>query len=172
MKYLVREKMFSIGDDFWIEDEDGNKAFYVDGKVLRIRETLVVQDAHGEELAVIHKKMLSLRDTMIVERDGETLVSVRKKMFTPFHESFKAELASGEELEIRGDIADREYDIELGDERLARISRKWFRLRDTYAIHIEREDADPSMLIAIAVCVDRLVEHEHEKRERERHENG
>lgn len=171
MKYLVREKMFSIGDDFWIEDEHGNKAFYVDGKVLRIRETLVVQDPQGNELCVIHKKMLSVRDTMTVERDGQTLVSVRKKMFNPFHDKYRAELASGEELEIRGDIVDKEYDIEYGDERLARISRKWFRLRDTYAVHIERDDADPSMLIAIAVCVDRLVEHERQEHEREEHDH-
>ena len=123
MRYLVREKLFSIGDDFWIEDEEGRRAFYVDGKVLRIRETLAIQDPQGRELAVIHKKLLSVRDAMTVERDGETLVSVRKKMFTPFHESFRAELASGEELEIRGDIVDKEYDIEYGDERLARAEQ-------------------------------------------------
>ncbi len=167
MKYLVREKMFSIGDDFWIEDEHGRKAFYVDGKVLRLRETLVVEDAQGNELCVIHKKLLSVRDTMTVERGGETLVSVRKKLFTPFHDAYVAELASGEELEVRGDIVDKEYDIEYDGDRLARISRKWFRLRDTYAVQIEREDADPSMLIAVAVCVDRLVEHQHEHQREE-----
>ncbi len=167
MKYLVREKMFSIGDDFWIEDEHGQKAFYVDGKVLRIRETLVLQDPHGNELAVIHKKLVALRDTMTVERDGRTLVTVRKKI-SPFRDKYRAELASGEELEIRGSIAEREYDIEYDEERLARISRKWFRLRDTYAIHVEREDADPAMLIAVAVCVDRMHEHEEEHRHEER----
>jgi uncharacterized protein YxjI len=141
----------------------------VDGKVLRLRETLVVQDAEGRELAVIHKKLLSVRDTMTVERDDEVLVTVRKKLFTPFRDVYLAELASGDELVIHGDFLDKEFDIELGDERLARVSRKWFRLRDTYAVQVDREDADPAMLIAVAVCVDRLVEHEHEKREKERH---
>jgi uncharacterized protein YxjI len=138
----------------------------VDGKVLRIRETLVLQDPAGNELAVIHKKVLSLRDTMTVERDGETLVSVRKKLFTPFHDTYRAELASGGELEVRGSITDREYDIEYDGERLARVSRKWFSLRDTYALDVERDDADVAMLIAVAVCVDRLHEHERDERER------
>jgi uncharacterized protein YxjI len=30
----MREKMFAIGDDFWIEDENGERAVRVDGKAL------------------------------------------------------------------------------------------------------------------------------------------
>ncbi len=161
MKYVVREKMFAVGDDYWIEDEHGRRAFYVDGKVLRVRETLELQDPGGAVLAVIHKKLLSLRDAMTVERDGQTLVTVKKKRLALLHDVYRAELASGEELEVRGDLIDKEYDIEYEGERLARISRRWFSLRDSYAIDVEREDADPAMLIAIAVCVDRLVEKEH-----------
>jgi uncharacterized protein YxjI len=162
MKYVVREKMFAVGDDYWVEDENGRRAFYVDGKVLRVRDTLEIQDPSGAVVAVVHQKLISLRDTMVVERDGRTLVTVRKKRLHLLHDVYRAELASGEELEIRGDLIDKEYDIEWDGERLARISRRWFSLRDAYAIEIEREDADAAMLIAIAVCVDRLVEKEHE----------
>jgi uncharacterized protein YxjI len=161
MKYVVREKMFAVGDDYWIEDEQGRRAFYVDGKVLRVRETLELQDPGGAVLAVIHKKLLSLLDAMTVERDGDVLVTVKKKRLAFLHDVYRAELASGEELEIRGDLIDKEYDIEYEGERLARISRRWFSLRDAYAVDVERDDADPAMLIAIAVCVDRLVDKEH-----------
>jgi uncharacterized protein YxjI len=161
MKYVVREKMFAIGDDYWIEDEDGRRAFYVDGKVMRVRETLELQDPNGAVVAVIRKKLVSVRDTMTVEREGEVLVEVKKKRLHLLHDVFRAELASGEELEIRGDIVDKEFDIEYEGERLARISRKWFTLRDAYAIGVERDDADAGMLIAIAICVDRLVDKEH-----------
>ncbi|MFF7155931.1 LURP-one-related family protein [Streptomyces sp. NPDC008139] len=162
MKYVVREKMFAIGDDYWIEDEHGRRAFYVDGKVLRIRDTLELQDPDGNEVAVIRKKLVSLRDAMTIERDGDVLVTVRKKRLHLLRDVFRAELASGEELEVRGDIIDKEFDIEYEGERLARISRKWFTLRDAYAIDIEREDADAAMLISVAVCVDRMVDKEHE----------
>ena len=40
-KYRMREKLFSIGDDYWIENEEDERAFKVDGKALRIRDTLV-----------------------------------------------------------------------------------------------------------------------------------
>ena len=58
---------------------------------------------------------------------------------------------------MHGNVLDKEYDIELGGERLARISRKWFRVRDTYAVDIEQPGADVPLLLSLAVCVDALT---------------
>src|SRR4051794_14840901 len=43
-RFQMREKVLSIGDDFWIEDEQGERAYKVDGKALRIRETFILED--------------------------------------------------------------------------------------------------------------------------------
>ena len=40
-QYKIRQKLFSIGDDFWIENQDGQKVFKVDGKALLLRKALV-----------------------------------------------------------------------------------------------------------------------------------
>ena len=72
-KYRMREKMFAIGDDFWIENEEGERAFKVDGKALRIRDTLVLQDASGAELYRIQEKKLTIRDKMEIEHGGSTV---------------------------------------------------------------------------------------------------
>jgi uncharacterized protein YxjI len=167
MRYLVRERVFGIGDDFWVEDEHGRRAFLVDGKALRLRQTFEMKDTGGNVVAVIRKKTFSLRDTMVVERSGDVLVTVREKRFTPLRRVYRGELPNGGELEIRGDLVGKEYDIEYGGERLARVSRQWFRMRDAYAVQVDREDADPALLIAVAVCVDRLVEREAAREERE-----
>lgn len=79
----------------------------------------------------------------------------------------RRELPGGDELEIRGDLIGKEYDIEYGGERLARVSRQWFRMRDTYAVQVDREDADPALLIAVAVCVDQLMERDAAREDRE-----
>jgi hypothetical protein len=42
--YKMHEKLVSIGDDFYIEDQNGRKAFYVDGKAMRVRDTLIIKD--------------------------------------------------------------------------------------------------------------------------------
>ncbi|MFJ6211895.1 LURP-one-related/scramblase family protein [Streptomyces sp. NPDC092296] len=166
MRYLVRERIFGIGDDYWVETEHGEKAFLVDGKALRLRETFELRDPAGDVVTVIRKKVLSLRDAMKVQdAHGETVATVRKKLFTPFRDKYHAELADGSELEIHGDFLDKEYDIEAdGGERVARISRKWFRVRDTYAVDVA-DGADAALLLSVAVCVDRLSTEEHEEHE-------
>ena len=40
-QYRMRQKLVSIGDDYWIEDDRGERVFKVNGKALRIRKTLV-----------------------------------------------------------------------------------------------------------------------------------
>lgn len=46
--YKMREELISIGDDYWIENEEGQKAFLVDGKALHLRETLLFKDAQAQ----------------------------------------------------------------------------------------------------------------------------
>ena len=51
MHYRMRQKLVSIGDDYWIEDGDGRRAYKVDGKALRVRETLNFDDPSREHPA-------------------------------------------------------------------------------------------------------------------------
>ncbi|GAA3488496.1 MULTISPECIES: LURP-one-related/scramblase family protein [Streptomyces] len=162
MKFLVRDKLFSIGDDYWIEDENGRHAFLVDGKALRLRDTLEIKDPSGRVLITLREKMLSLRDAMTLERDGEPLATVRKKRLSLIRNHYRVTLNEGTELDVSGRVLDREFAVEYDGELLAHISRKWFRVRDTYAVNVVREDADAPLLIAVAVCVIRMAEKERE----------
>ena len=57
-RYQMREKLFAIGDDYWIETEGGERVFKVDGKALRARETFILESPSGDELFKIQKKEL------------------------------------------------------------------------------------------------------------------
>ncbi|MGW0118956.1 LURP-one-related/scramblase family protein [Streptomyces sp. NPDC003327] len=160
MKYLVRDKIFAIGDDYWIEDEAGRHAFLVDGKAMRLRDTLELKDPEGRVLVTLRQKLLALRDAMTVERDGEPLATVRRKRLSLLRNHYRVTLADGTELDVSGRILDREFTVEYEGELLAHISRQWFRVRDTYAVNVVREEADPALLIALAVCVIRMAERE------------
>ena|SRR5689334_8573511 len=65
--YRVRQKLVAIGDDFWIEDDCGQRVFKVDGKALRLRKTLVFEDADGKELCTVQERKLRIRDSMEIE---------------------------------------------------------------------------------------------------------
>ncbi|MET7679277.1 LURP-one-related family protein [Streptomyces sp. NPDC005423] len=162
MRFLVRDRLLGIGEDYWIEDQHGDKAFLVDGKAMRLRDTFELKDRQGHVLISIHKKMLALRDTMVLERDGETLATIRHKRLSLLRNHYRVALADGTELDVSGKILDREFAIEYDDELLAQISRRWLHVRETYGVDIVRDDADPTLLIAVAVCVIHLAEKERE----------
>ncbi|MEV6354672.1 LURP-one-related/scramblase family protein [Streptomyces hydrogenans] len=160
MKYLVRDKLFAIGDDYWIEDEECRHAFLVDGKALRLRDTLELKAPDGRVLITLREKLLSLRGAMTVERDERPLATVRRKRLSLLRNHYRVTMADGTELDVSGRILDREFAVEYDGELLAHISRRWLRVRDTYAVDVVREDADAALLIAVAVCVIRMAERE------------
>ncbi|WP_075003808.1 LURP-one-related/scramblase family protein [Streptacidiphilus jiangxiensis] len=164
MKFLMRERVFGIGDDHWITTEHGDKAYLVDGKALRVRETFELKDHHtGEIVAVIKKKLISVRDTMVVERDDHRIATVKKKLITVFRDKYLAELegeVGGGEIEVHGNFTDHEFTMERDGRRIAQVSKKWFSVRDTYAIDVA-DGEDIPLLLSVAVCVDHLHAEEH-----------
>jgi uncharacterized protein YxjI len=164
MRYQVREKLFSIGDDFWVTDEQGNKAYLVDGKALSLRHTFELKDGSGAVVASIHKKLIAFRDSMEIERDGRVEATVKKAVISPLHHKSVVDLADGGQLEAVGNIIDKEFEIRAHGTILARVSRSWFRARDTYGVDVP-DGQDDALMIAIAVCLDRIHHEEEEHRD-------
>ncbi len=155
--YQMRQKMVSIGDDFWIENDHGQKVFKVDGKALRVRQTLILEDAHGAELYKIQERMLRVKDSMEVEdARGARVAMVKKALITPIRERWVVNVKGGPDLEVQGNILDHEYTIGEGRDKVAEISKKWFRLRDTYGVEIDAGQ-DDALILAVAVCIDEMA---------------
>jgi uncharacterized protein YxjI len=153
--YQMREKLIDIGDDFWVETADGQRAFKVDGKALRLRNTLNLEDPQGRVLYQIQERMLRLRDTMAIERDGQTIATVRKALVNVLRARFTIDLAAGGDMEARGNFLDHEYEISQDGHRVAEVSKKWLRVRDTYAVEVE-PGQDDALILAITVCLDQM----------------
>ena len=155
-RYQLREKLFAIGDDYWIDTEDERHAFKVNGKALRMRKTFILEDPDGGEIYKIKEKMLHVRDTMEVERGDDTVATIKKKLISPLRDRFEIELAGGGELKAKGNIVDHEYKIERDGETVAEVSRRWFRVRDTYGIEVA-PGQDDALILAAAVCIDEMA---------------
>lgn len=164
MRYAVRERIFSIGDDFWITDDRGDKAFLVDGKALRLHQTFELKDGSGAIVAVVRKKLIAVRETMEIEQGGDVVATVRKALVSPLRHRSVIELRDGTELEAVGDILDHEFEIrpDGGGHPLARISRAWFSMRDRYGVDVA-PGLDDALILAMAVALDRL---EHDEADR------
>jgi uncharacterized protein YxjI len=155
-RYQMREKLFAIGDDFWVETEGGERAFKVDGKALRVRSTFVLESVSGEELFKIQEKKLHIRDTMEIERGGDTVATIKKALITPLRDRFAIELEAGGELTAKGNIVDHEYEIERDGDKIAEISKRWFRVRETYGIEVAAGEND-ALIVAAVVCIDEMA---------------
>ncbi|HXJ62531.1 MAG TPA: LURP-one-related family protein, partial [Actinomycetota bacterium] len=152
-KFVMRSDLLTIGDDYWIEDEQGNKAYHVDGKAMRIRDTWVLEDANGREVATIKERKLTLRDKMKIERDGKTIATVHRS--AGWGDRFKVEMEEGEDLKAHGKLLEHEYEIERDGQKVAHVSKKWFSIRDSYGIHIEAGE-DEGLLLAAVVAIDAI----------------
>ena len=73
-RYRMQEKLISIGDDYWVEDAEGARAYKVDGKALRVRDTWILKDLGDHDVATIRERKLSVRDAMTIELDGRKAV--------------------------------------------------------------------------------------------------
>jgi uncharacterized protein YxjI len=153
-RYQMRQRLLSIGDDFWIEDGEGRRAFRVDGKALRIRKTFVLEDAEGREVAKIQERKLTVRDKMEIERGGSSLATV-KKALVGIRDRFSIDVAGGGELRAKGNIVDHEYEIDRDGQTIASVSKRWFAVRDTYGLEIAPGE-DDALILAIAVCIDSM----------------
>ena len=155
--YQLRRQMFSIGEDFWIQNDRGDNVYKVDGKVLRIRETFALQDPNGNELATVQAKLIAIQPTMTIQRGGQLWATVRKALFTLFRQHFSIEVEGGGELEAQGDILNHEYEVTSGGQPVATVSKRWFSILETYGIAIA-PGQNEVLLLCAAVCIDEMSE--------------
>ncbi|MCB0170243.1 MAG: LURP-one-related family protein [Anaerolineae bacterium] len=153
----MRQKLIAFGDDFWIENEDGDKVYKVDGKMLRVRDTLFFEDRQGNQLCKIQERMLRIKDSMEIEGpNGERLAMVKKALITPLRDRWVVKIGDGPDLKVQGNILDHEYEIGEGRDKIAEVSKKWFRIRDSYGVQIEPGQNDV-LLLAVTVVVDMMA---------------
>ena len=163
-RYKIRQKMFSIGDDFWIEDQDGRRVFKVDGKALRLRKTLIFEDLNGNKLCQIQERWLPIRETMAIDGpDGEQVAVIQKALIAPLRDRWRVNLKDGPDLDVQGNIFDHEYSIKQGWNKVAEVSKKWISLTDTYTVEID-EGQNDVLILAIAVAIDMMAHDDDDKK--------
>jgi uncharacterized protein YxjI len=147
--YLIRERLFRLGEDSDITDEHGRPVLQVDGKVLSLRNRLVVRDPEGREVAQVQRKLIAMRPTYEISIAGHHAAEVRKRLFTPFGDRFTIDVPGPDDLEVTGDLLDHEFTIRRGDRTVATVSKRWFSLRDTYAVDIAAGQDDLLLLAGV-----------------------
>lgn len=157
MRYLLRQRVLAWGDDYTIKNADGRDVYFVDGKVFSFGNHLSFQDMSGNELLQIRQKLLSIGPQYEIHRGDETVAIVKKRLFTLARARFSVDVPGPDDLEARGDFLDHEYLFERAGREVARVSKRWFSIADTYAVDVDA-DQDDVLILACALVID-LVSH-------------
>ena len=154
-KYRMSERLFAIGDDYWIENEDGERTFKVDGKALGSATRSSSRIPPGTGCSPSRRRSCTSA-TPWRSSGGRTVASVKKALITPLRERFSIEVDGGEDMEAKGNIVDHEYGVERDGDKVAEVSKRWFRVRDTYGIEIS-PGQDDALILVVVVCIDQMT---------------
>lgn len=153
MRYILKQKFFSLGGAFYIKDDQERDVFLVEGKVFSFGHQFTFKDMAGNELAFIRQKVLSWGPTYEIYRDDQLFAIVKKKLFTFFKHIFTIDVPGPNDLVAEGDFMDLEFTFTRNERQVAVVSRQWFSWVDTYGVDIV-EGEDDITILASTVVID------------------
>lgn len=157
--YVIRERMFRLGEDSDITNEAGQPVLHVDGKVMSLHNRLILRDPAGREAAQVHRKLAALRPTYEITIDGKDVAEVRKHLFTAFHERFTIDVHGAGDMEINGDLLGHEFTIQRDSQTVATISKRWLTVTTSYAVDVAPGE-DDVLILASVLALDLAIDQE------------
>jgi uncharacterized protein YxjI len=155
-KYVMKQKIWTLGDKFVIKDETKTPVFYVKGKVFSVGDKLSFRDIDGNELAYISQKVFSFSPRYKIYRDKRLVATIVKKI-APFKDLYVVHVPGTDDFRVKGNFLNYEYDYTRKGRKIAFVSKKFFSWGDTYGIAIAPGE-DDILILATAVVID-MVSH-------------
>src|SRR5215472_10768427 len=149
MRYIIREKLFHLGEDSAITDESGQSVFQVDGIIFSLHNTLVVRDLTGNEVARVERQLLSLTPTYQIAVHGQEIAEVRKKLFSPLIDRYTVDIPGPDDLAVEGSLFEHEYTFRRGATVIATVSKAWISLTATYGVDVAPGENDLLILTTV-----------------------
>ena len=159
--YVIRERMFRLGEDSDITDEAGQPVLHVDGKVMSLHNRLVLSDPAGREAGQVHRKLAALRPAYEITIGGKDVAEVRKHLFTAFGDRFTIDVPGAGDMEINGDLPGHEFTIERDGQTVAAISKRWLTVTASYAVEVAPGE-DDLLILASVLALDLAIDAEHD----------
>ena len=159
--YVIRERMFRMGEDSDITGQAGQPVLHVDGKVMSLYNRLILRDPAGCEAGQVHRKLAALRLTYEITIDGKDVAEVRKHLFTAFGDRFTIDVHGAGEMEIDGDLLSHEFTIERDGQTVATVSKRWLSVADSYTVDVAPGE-DHVLILASVLALDLALDAEHD----------
>lgn len=149
MKLLIKQRIFTLTDNYFVYGEDDQVRYEVKGEFFSLGHKLHVYDSlSGKEIGAIHEKLFTLMPTFEIVVNGQVKGTIRKK-FTFFRENYEVDYRG---WDVEGDFMGWDYRVLQGERQVVSITKELFNWSDTYALNFARsEDEIPGLLLVIAI---------------------
>lgn len=155
MRYAIKEKFWSWGNDFHIYNEAQEPVLLVDGEAFSWGDKLSVQDMQGHELAFISQKLWSFKPKYEIFRSGQLFAEVVKE-FTWFNQKFTLDVPGPNDYSIDGSFWLHDYSFTRQGRVVARVSKEYWTWADTYGIDIV-DGEDDIAILCTAIVIDQVL---------------
>lgn len=154
MRFLIKQKFFTFGDDFTIKDEAGVEHFIVRGKVFALGDKLRMYTMDGTELFYIEQKLFRFLPEYTIYHAGQPVASIKKE-FSFFKPKFNIQSTLGD-FTIEGNFWGMEFSILKSGRPVAQVSKKWFSWTDTYGVDIA-DTEDYAFMLCLVIVIDQVL---------------
>jgi uncharacterized protein YxjI len=157
-RYIMRQRIFALGQDFNINNAAGQAVFKIDGKVRLVKEALKFRDMQGNLLYKLDEKIIRIRQSFdILKPDGHLAAKVHNAIIDPMRERFTIEIPGGQNMMTMGKVIWAQYDITRNGKPVAKISKQFSWIgRDQYVVDVMRGE-DDCLILAVTVVIDMMV---------------
>lgn len=156
-KYIFKEKFFKITDKYWITDENGANAFFLDQDFTFMGYRATVYDTNRDRLFSIEKKIISLLPKFFVDFEDGSSMTVNKR-FTFLRKSIDVDTDFGI-INLKGSVWDYNFIISLDGKKIGEVNRKFISLTDHYVLTVFDEDYTLAM-VALVICLNKIHDDE------------
>ena len=156
MKYIIKNKIVSLGASSTVRDEDGNNLFFVKGRVISPTRHKTVCGPDKKPLYRVRNKFfhLFLPKVFLMDAEGKILLTIKKRKIFSFRQDFVVIRREGCDIDlaIQGDIIGRHYDILDKGIPVAHVRRNFNLIKDSF--WLDTNDERAPLMIAFVIAID------------------
>ncbi len=154
MRFVVKQKVFTLGDNFTIKDDKGIEHFIVRGQIFSLGNKLRIYDMSGQELIYIEQKLFRFMPEYNIYYLGRPMATV-KKDFTFLKPRFNIHSEKDNYI-ITGNFLELDFSILKNSKKIASVSKSWISWGDTYTIDM-LENENHAFILALVIIIDQVL---------------
>ena len=157
IRYRLHQNLGSISDAVTVQTDQGNAAFQFEIAQRELEDVLVLRDMAGSVRCLLHGHLSTLTvGTDILSGDGRRLAHVTRTPVSAVRDRFEVDTESGGFWLVIGDVGNREFTLDSPKGKIAEVSRRWFKLPNTFGVEVA-PGQDDALVLAVTTAIDQLT---------------